>query len=364
MLKSLHIKGYRGIDGLKIEGMQRFNLLIGLNNSGKSSLIEAILIHCSPVNFLTLLDIISNRHGGFRSNSPYLLEKLKWLVTDPDERQELEMSMEGQIENNQRWTNFHLKLGGASLFPSLQAHPGQFPQDQSTEEGLLLGLAKLGFRSTLQKQPVTTTMNFTAKGPVNFPPTPIRNDVAAVLVTWQSFPPNETAKYTASVKSGHHKICLEMIRNIEPQIIDISLLTTADGTPELYVEHQQLGWTPLTNLGRGISRMYEVAISLAQCKKGILLIDELENAIHISALELFVNWLTKIARMNEFDIQIFATTHSLECIDAVLGSEVGRNGELCLYKVDSKDGHGSAKRVDKSDLKSAREEFGIDLRLD
>ncbi|MDI6793906.1 MAG: AAA family ATPase [bacterium] len=129
----------------------------------------------------------------------------------------------------------------------------------------------------------------------------------------------------------------------------------------IYVEHQKLGWTPLSNLGNGIKRMYDVAISLAECKKGILLIDELENAIHAIALQFFVNWLTRIAK--DFEIQIFATTHSLECIDTVLGSEVGQNGGLCLYNLASKDGRGTAKRIDGSSLKSAREKFGLDLRL-
>ncbi|MDI6793905.1 MAG: AAA family ATPase [bacterium] len=77
MLQSLQVKGYRGIDGLKIDEMQQFNLLIGPNNSGKSSLLEALFLHCTPGNFIALLRIISARHGGFRPNSPYLT----WIST-------------------------------------------------------------------------------------------------------------------------------------------------------------------------------------------------------------------------------------------------------------------------------------------
>src|SRR5580692_2488096 len=46
LLNSLHIKGFRGFTDFKIDGLGQVNLIIGRNNAGKTSLLEAIcLLH-------------------------------------------------------------------------------------------------------------------------------------------------------------------------------------------------------------------------------------------------------------------------------------------------------------------------------
>lgn len=47
MISSLKISGYRGLSGFELSGMGRVNLLVGKNNSGKTSVLEAIDLLCS-----------------------------------------------------------------------------------------------------------------------------------------------------------------------------------------------------------------------------------------------------------------------------------------------------------------------------
>ncbi|HEX3044886.1 MAG TPA: AAA family ATPase [Bacillota bacterium] len=62
---------------------------------------------------------------------------------------------------------------------------------------------------------------------------------------------------------------------------------------------------------------------MVNAKGGILLIDELETAIHFSVLEKIFAWFVKSCR--EYKVQVFASTHSLEVMDALLESLKSNN---------------------------------------
>lgn len=45
---SLHIQSFRGLRDLQLEACGPVNLLVGGNNSGKTSILEALLLLASP----------------------------------------------------------------------------------------------------------------------------------------------------------------------------------------------------------------------------------------------------------------------------------------------------------------------------
>lgn len=69
---------------------------------------------------------------------------------------------------------------------------------------------------------------------------------------------------------------------------------------------------PLKSLGDGVWRLFSVALALANCRDGILLIDEAENGIHHSVQAPLWRMLLETAVRN--NVQVIATTHSWDCI--------------------------------------------------
>jgi len=61
MLKSLYIKNFRLFKELKIERLARVNLIVGKNNSGKTGLLEALLIYATNAAPDLLDALISQR---------------------------------------------------------------------------------------------------------------------------------------------------------------------------------------------------------------------------------------------------------------------------------------------------------------
>lgn len=69
---------------------------------------------------------------------------------------------------------------------------------------------------------------------------------------------------------------------------------------------------PLKSLGDGAVRLFCVALALANCRDGFLLIDEVENGIHYSVQSDF--WKMVLQSAQENNVQVLATTHSWDCV--------------------------------------------------
>ena len=93
---------------------------------------------------------------------------------------------------------------------------------------------------------------------------------------------------------------------------------------------------PITSYGEGLQRIFEIALSFAYCKNGVLLIDELETAIHYSLLVNFTKFIQELAV--KFNVQVFITSHSKECIGAFVENGV-HNEDINFYTMirDSED---------------------------
>jgi len=73
-------------------------------------------------------------------------------------------------------------------------------------------------------------------------------------------------------------------------------------------------WIPLSNLGEGIKRFINIICAIYSSENGFLFIDEIENGIHYSNLDKL--WEIILTISKEQSVQVFATTHSKECIES------------------------------------------------
>jgi AAA15 family ATPase/GTPase len=100
-----------------------------------------------------------------------------------------------------------------------------------------------------------------------------------------------------------------------------------------------------------------MALTLLSVENGVLLIDEVETSIHISALQKVFSWLVKSCQKRE--IQLFLTTHSLEAIDAIIESDIEQNELVAFHLNEQKQ---SSQRIYGNLLYRLRYERGLDVR--
>ena len=77
------------------------------------------------------------------------------------------------------------------------------------------------------------------------------------------------------------------------------------GLPEL---------VPLPAMGEGMTQIAWLVLAIASMPDGVVLVDEIENGIHHSVLPDVWRAIDEAAK--QFHTQIFATTHSFECVMA------------------------------------------------
>jgi len=71
---------------------------------------------------------------------------------------------------------------------------------------------------------------------------------------------------------------------------------------------------PIQIMGDGIIKFLSILATIASAENGIVLIDEIENGFHHSVLNAL--WETIYKTAEQYNVQVFATTHSLECVNS------------------------------------------------
>ena len=116
----------------------------------------------------------------------------------------------------------------------------------------------------------------------------------------------------------------------------------------------------LTSLGDGATRMFGVALALATCRNGILLIDEAENGIHYSLQSKF--WSMVLRAAEAHNTQVLATTHSKDCINGFAAAALAHpNVEGNLVRISGRDDELRAVEYSKEQLEVAAEQ-NIEVR--
>ena len=117
---------------------------------------------------------------------------------------------------------------------------------------------------------------------------------------------------------------------------------------------------PLRSLGDGVTRMFGVALALANSRNGFLTIDEAENGIHYSLQSDF--WRMVLRAASEHDVQVLATTHSADCIKGFARAAVEvEDAEGVLVRIEREAGRIRAVEYSEEELETAAEQ-GIEVR--
>ncbi|HUM34616.1 MAG TPA: ATP-binding protein, partial [Candidatus Saccharicenans sp.] len=127
---------------------------------------------------------------------------------------------------------------------------------------------------------------------------------------------------------GQLEILLDTLRIIEPRLKRVFVLVQG-GEPIL---HGDLGTgrpIPLPLMGEGMVKLANIIPKLGRASNGVILIDEIDNGLHYSVLEKVWEVIAKAARM--FETQVFATTHSMDCI--VAAHEAFSNSKLYDFRL-------------------------------
>ncbi|GAG10920.1 unnamed protein product, partial [marine sediment metagenome] len=143
-------------------------------------------------------------------------------------------------------------------------------------------------------------------------------------------------RFTTVEDSGQLSFVVESLRAIEPNLKSLSLGVVA-GMPLVRGDVGLKHPLALPFMGGGMVRVMEVLLGIGCAPDGLVMIDEVENGIYHKKLE--STWKAIDIASERANTQIFATTHSLECVRAAIAAFSGRrSAQFRLHRLERKAG--------------------------
>lgn len=400
-IDDFQIQRFRGLSGLAFKGLGRVNLIVGLNSSGKTSVLEALEAYCQPQDPMAWITLSSRR---YLEDEMDWVASLRWLfprsVSEASVPTNDSVLLSGQGGYAVRQCNALLEdietaeTTNAASTPMLYAAQAELARAHhrlqiSKKAGLVDADAEARVRraqvelatavallpkklSVVKGVRLTLNMNQDGEEATKTQQAEVLEGRGATHTTEAGLlelPVRMVAPFShrmermqvqqlseATIEGWREKV-VELLQHVDPNIRQLEILDPQGTRSGMYVHHARAGMTPVGALGDGVRRALAYALALPQARGGVLLIDELETSIHVSALGEVFSWLVKSC--SEYDVQLFATTHSLEAIDAVLAATRDYPEDVVAYRMQAS---GPIKRLSGKLLASVRYESGLDVR--
>ena len=285
-LRSLRVQRYRGLAGVALDDLGQVNLLVGVNNAGKTSILESIYLLSRRSDPRGVLDTLRARVRADPEARPGWLVKLLPPAIVLSGRLTDGTKVDVQQAVSDRPTSPHSNL--ATFLATLRI-----------ESGAQVSTTEFHAHRPRRTQASAGSQEWLARAVLH---SPFSLADRALLTTC----------YERSIEEGTKPAIVEFIRtHVDDGVEDIELANT-DG--RFMVQHRKNGPLDLSFYGEGMQRVFEVSMLFAAHARGLVLIDEFENALHTSVLSGFSRMVHQLAV--RFEVQVFLSTHSKETVDA------------------------------------------------
>ena len=124
---------------------------------------------------------------------------------------------------------------------------------------------------------------------------------------------------------------LDALRLVDKKVQKFNFIKINSHTylPMVLIEEED-NKKPITEMGDGMTHILNIIATIVSCRDGVVLLDEVESGLHYSTQMKLWDTICQIAK--KYNVQVFATTHSNDCIDAFARN--GLNGDGSLIRIE------------------------------
>ncbi len=311
-INELKVNNFRGIKKLDLKNLRDVNIIVGDNNVGKTSLLESILILRNPMDFNNMIRISINREQNYRYMYPS--NRFESLLNLFNKNNDLTIDLSAKLNNE--IVSFNLNGEIRQIMIDLKEVRGYYGKKSETvvETSELLCNLKYndGILTKYQSFKFNRFTSITGR---------VLPDEFIKIIYLSPTDHLKTFRFTTILRDNNYKsICIKVLQIFDDKIEDLLLLED-DVTGEMinYIYHKELGNMPISTFGDGIKKVISLSNAIASASNSILLIDELETAIHAKYYDDILRFVLKAAK--QFNVQLFITTHSIEALDGLLSTQ-------------------------------------------
>lgn len=322
MLTSLRIQNFRSLRKLSIEGLTRVSLLVGANNAGKTTVLEAAELVLAGEGPSAL-----ERSPRRRGEGIYDEDRRAF---DLNERSNFSHLFFGHDINQDTFFQIDATTPEARYFRSTVSTPS--PQEvleasadviRGHPVGLPNGPRSIAIESD-QFGPVQAylTAHGVRRGALQGKGVQAKKSHPSAhrvyfMETTSPEPSMLVSLWENVVLTPEEDRVADVLRIIEPSLERVAVLPgdSSFESPKLFVRlkgsDQRI---PLGSMGEGIKRLMALGLSMVNAAGGYLLVDEIDTGLHHSVMVKMWRLVTEAAK--RLNVQVLATTHSLDCVQA------------------------------------------------
>jgi AAA15 family ATPase/GTPase len=301
MLKSLKIENFRCFQSFELSDLGQINLLVGTNNSGKTSILEAIQLLTSP----SILEPLWER-----------------MIARGEYIQGEETNTPRELDARHLFYGNEIDIGSKFLISGIRDKNGEdIPNAEYIEVSIKGKMLMKNLQDVSPFLNVKQSMNkYSMELPLSYQgglesQKPFVKKKKSLEMTTQFIPLSSLTNakmielFDEIVLNPEESSVVDALKIIEPSIERIAVKKNAFFVKTNNNNHQ--GGTPLGTMGDGVGRMLGIVLAIVNAKDGILLVDEIDTGLHFTVMSDMWKMLWKTAK--RLNVQIFATTHSNDC---------------------------------------------------
>ena len=347
MLHTLALKGFRGFRSYQLTGLARVNLLVGKNNCGKTSVLEAIELLASEGNPRVLYDSLRRRgeRGTRRMRRPVMdvahvfhghacSPGVSFELSSDNGKGTLKVKILSLEEVDEEVDDWDLRVkkwqqrGLLGLDEDVPPALAMLIDMGVPEREILLpvmedGTIGIGYERSLRSP--RSLRNSHSTTPVHF-------------LTLDAFDPASMGGMWDTVleEKGLEDEIVSDMKLLEPNLDSIHFLTRSEFSSGILIGLCNSGRRlPIGTYGDGMRRLLALRLSFVGAANGVLLIDEIDTGLHWTIMEEMWQFVVEVA--SRLNVQVFATTHSYDCIRGLgllLRNHPDLEEQVSLQKVD------------------------------